>query len=235
MQPAPVEVELAPPPGVSATANVRVTVAGPGGLPYWMFSLTPREGNLYTADRMMQFPLEPPGGEWRLKAHVQSELDVVGEQELVFRPVPIRFHDLTDVLPAGVNIRVPQDFIEKVAQGDQWAGGRVWWYGDSGVSLWWGPGPLEPLLLHNAVVMLEATYDPDAPPHVLGVEETEWQEQTAFLFHEDWPGASGSPSEALVAQGPDYWLYVLRVRAAGGEAISPLLRLVQKTFTFVEE
>ena len=86
-----------------------------------------------------------------------------------------------------------------------------------------GPGPVEPLLLNNAVVMLEATHDPSAVPQVPGVEETEWQGQTAFLFREDWPGANGGPAEALVIQGPDHHLYVLRVRATGGEvdSVSP--------------
>ncbi|MBE9471183.1 MAG: hypothetical protein IMY75_03615, partial [Chloroflexi bacterium] len=44
------------------------------------------------------------------------------------------------------------------------------------------------------------------------------------------------PAEALVVQGPDYWLYVLRVRAVGSESdvIPPLLRQVWETFAFVE-
>ena len=115
------------------------------------------------------------------------------------------------------------------------AGGRVWRYGGGEVSLWWAPGPVEPLLLNNAVVMLEATHDPSAVPQVLGVEETEWQGQTAFLFQEDWPGANGGPAEALVIQGPDHHLYVLRVRATGGEVIPSLLRQVWETFALDEE
>jgi hypothetical protein len=39
----------------------------------------------------------------------------------------------------------------------------------------------------------------------------------------------------LVVQGPDYWLYVLRVRTLGGEAIPPLLRQVWETFSFIED
>jgi hypothetical protein len=77
------------------------------------------------------------------------------------------------------------------------------------------------------------------PPHVLDIEEREWQDRVAVLFHEDWPtdrpGADGGPAEALVVQGSDYWLYVLRVRTLGGEAIPPLLRQVWETFSFVEE
>nr|HID15059.1 hypothetical protein [Anaerolineae bacterium] len=224
-----------PPPGVSVTATVRAAVLDPEGLPYWVFDLEPREGNLYATEEALQLPLAPLEGDWRLVVYVRSALAVEGKRELAFRPAPIPFRDLTDVLPAGVDVRVPWDFVETMARGDRWAGGRVWRYGGGELALWWAPGPVEPLLLNNAVVMLEATCDPDAAPRVLDVEGTEWQGQTAFLFHEDWPGAEGGPAEALVVQGPDYWLYVLRVRALGGEAIPPLLRQVWGTFAFVEE
>ncbi len=234
LQPVPIEVKLVPPPGVSVTATVRAAVLDPEGLPGWQFNLTPREGNRYAADETLQFPLEPPEGDWRLVVYVQSTLEVEGKRELIFRPAPIRFRDLTGDLPTGVDVRVPQDFAVLVAQGDQWAGGRVWRYGDGEIALWWAPGPIEPLLLNNAVVMLETTHDQDAPPRVLGVEEMERQGQMAFLFHEDWPGAEGGPGEALVVQGPDYWLYVLRMQAIGSDTIPPLLRQVWETFAFVE-
>jgi hypothetical protein len=239
LQPVPIEVELVPPPGVSVTTTVRAKLLGPRGRPHWLFDLTLREGNLYAADETIQLPLRPPEGDWRLMVRVQSLLDVVGEPMLVFRPAPIPFRDLVDVLPAGVSLLVPRDFAEPVAQGDPAAGGRVWRYGDGEIALWWAPGPVEPLLLNNAVVMLEATHDPEGPPDVIDVEETEWQGRTAFLFYEDWPedlpGAKGGPAEALVVQGPDYHLYVLRVRALGRKTIPPLLRQVWETFTFAEE
>ena len=230
LQPVPIEVELVPPPGIPVTATVRAAVVAPEGQYRWPIELRPREGNLYAAEELLQLPLEPQEGDWRLVVHVRSALKVEGEQRLVFRPAPIRFRDLTGVLPAGVDLRVPQEFVEAVAQGDQWAGGRVWRYGDSEVALWWAPGPDESLLLDNAIVMLEATHDPGEPsPVVVGVTEMEWQGQTAFLFHEDWPAG---PSEALVVQGPDYRLYVLRVRTTGGETIPPLPHQVWETFTF---
>jgi len=239
LQPVPIEVELVPPPGVSVTATVRATLLDAGGWPHRPFDLTPREGNLYAADEMIQFPLQPPEGDWRLMVRVQSVLDVEGERMVVFRPAPIPFRDLADVLPAGVSLLVPRDFAEPVAQGDPAAGGRVWRYGNGEIALWWAPGPVEPLLLNNAVVMLEATHDPEGPPGAIDVEETVWQGQTAFLFHEDWPedlpGAKGGPAEALVVQGPDYHLYVLRMRALGRKTIPPLLRQVWETFTFAEE
>jgi hypothetical protein len=235
LEPVFIQVELAPPPGVSVTATVRASVVGPGDQPRWSFDLAPREGNRYVAKEPLQFPLEPPRGSWLLLVYVQSTLDVAGARHLLFRPDPIHFRDLTDVLPAGVDIHVPQDFVEAVVAGDQWAGGRAWRFDDAEIALWWAPGPAEPLLLNNAVVMLEATHDPDEPPNVLDVEETEWQGQTAFLFHEDWPGADDSPAEALVIQSPDRWLYVLRVRAMDDKDIPLLLRQVRETFTFVEE
>lgn len=235
LQPVAVEVELVPPPGVSVTATVHATVTGPGGRPRWLIDLMPREGNRYASEELVQFPLESLEGNWRVVVYVQSTLPVAGDRGLIFQPAPIYFHDLANVLPAGVDLRVPQDFVGAMAQGDQWAGRHVWRYGGSEIALWWAPGPTEPLLLNNAVVMLEATYDPDEPPHVLDVEETERQGQTAFLFHEDWPGVNGDLSEALVIQGPDYWLYVLRVRTTDGGAIPPLLRQVRDTFAFVEE
>jgi len=131
-------------------------------------------------------------------------------------------------------MHVPQEFVETTFQGDQVAGGRAWRYGGGEVSLWWAPGPTEPLRLDNAIVMLETTHGLSAAPQVSSVEEIEFQGQTAFLFQEEWPGASGGPAEALVVQGPDYHLYVLRVRVSGSEAIPSLLRQVWETFAFDE-
>ncbi|MFQ6101852.1 MAG: hypothetical protein ACE5OS_11555 [Anaerolineae bacterium] len=233
LRPVPIEVELVPPPGVSVTATVRATVVDSASQLYQLFDLTLQEGNLYAAEEPLQLPLEPLEGDWRLMVHVRSALKVEGKRALTFQPAPIPFRDLTDDLPAGAEVHVPQDFVEVVSEGDQVAGGRVWRYGGGEVALWWAPGPVEPLLLNNAVVMLETTYDPGATVQVLDVEETEWGEQVAFLFHEDWPGTDGGPAETLVVQGPDYWLYVLRVRAMGSETIPPLLRQVWGTFTFV--
>jgi hypothetical protein len=234
LEPVLVEVELVPPPGIAATATVRAVVTDPEGA-YQAFDLSPREGSLYAADEPLQLPLLPPEGDWQLVVYVRSELDVEGQRELVFQPTPVRFRDLADVLPAGADLRVPHDFEEVASFGDQVAGGHVWRYGGGEVALWWAPGPTEPLLLNNALVILETTHGTDAPQVAEDVEETEWQGQTAFLFREEWPGAEGGPGEALVVQGPDLWLYVLRVRAIGGDTIPPLLRQVGETFAFVGE
>jgi hypothetical protein len=233
LEPPLIEVALIPPPGVSVTATVSVTVLDPEGAPYWRSELTPQGGRLYVADEPLQLPLEPPEGDWRLTVQVRSTLEVEGEQEVIFQPTPIRFRELTDTLPSGVDMRVPWEFVEVAAPGNRAAGGRVWRYGDGEVALWWAPGPVEPLLLNNAVVMVETTHDPDIPVRVLDAEEIGWQDQIAFLFREHWSGVEGGPSEALVVQGSDYRLYVLRVRAMGGETIPPLLRQVWETFAFV--
>lgn len=235
LHPVPIEVELAPPPGIGVTATVRATVMNSTNQFYRFFDLAQREGDLYAAEGLLQLPLEPPEGDWWLIVHVQSALEVAGERTLKFQPLPIPFRDLAGALPDGVSLHVPQDFAEMTSQGDQVAGGRVWRYGGGEVALWWAPGPSEPLLLNTAVVMLETTHDPVAPPWVFDVEETEWGGRTAFLFHEDWPRAGGGPAEALVVQDSDYQLYVLRVRARGGETIPTLLRQVWETFAFVEE
>ena len=235
LPPAPIAVELVPPPGVDVEAMVSAGVLAPDGTIYERFVLEPQGGNLYVAAEPLQLPLDPPAGAWRLVIAVNSPLAVAGDWELLFHPAPLRLHDLTEVLPAAATLRVPQDFVEVTAQGDVWAGGRVWRYGEGELALWWAPGPTEPLLFNNAFVMLEATHDPEASPRVLDMVETEWQGRTAFLFHEKWRGSEGGPSEAWVVQGDDYWLYVLRVRAVSAEEIPSLIRQVGETFTLGEE
>jgi hypothetical protein len=232
LQPVPVEVELLPPPGIAVTATVQATVLGPGGQPRWQIELRPKGGNRYTADEPLQLPLEPPEGRWLVVVYAQSALPVIGERHITFEPI-IPFHDLEGVLPAQATLRVPQDFVKVVTGGDQWAGVRVWRYGNSQLGLWWAPGPVEPLLLHNAITMLEATYGLNGPT-VLDVEETEWQGQPAFLFREEWSGTGGGPAETMVVQGPDHWLYALRLRSNGGEAIPTVLYLIRDTFAFVD-
>ncbi len=206
----------------------------------WVFDLRPEEhdsrpGSVrYRSPEPLQLGLEPPPGIWRLRVDVQTGRPVVGERELTFRPAPLPFHDLQGVLPSSVDLRLPLAFVEQVALGDEWAGARTWRYGDDQVSLWWAPGPAEPLLLNNSIVMLEATHGSSegAVVEVEEIRETERQGQTAFLFRERWPGSSsGGLAEAWVVQGPDHWLYVLRLRTLGDDEVSPLLRLIGETFT----
>jgi hypothetical protein len=103
------------------------------------------------------------------------------------------------------------------------------------VALWWAPGPTEALYYNTALVMLEATYDPENTPAIVATETQEWQGRAAFLFHEQWPGYAGGPAEAWVIRDADNWLYVLRMRAVGEDAIPSLARQVGETFTFVEQ
>ena len=240
LQPVPIEVELVIPPGIGASAKISATVFDPDFVVYQSFTLLPQDGNLYISQDLLRLPLEPAAGDWYLVVDVESDFVVRGKRYEAFQPEPIPFRDMVGVLPAGTDLRVPQDFVEVAVQGDSTAGGRVWRYegGDASpggeVALWWAPGPLKPLLLNNAVVMLEATYGVETPT-VVSAEEIEWRGQTAFLFHETWPGPEGGPAEALVVQGPDYWLYVVRVRALGSSDIPQLVREVGETFAFTEE
>lgn len=233
LQPVPIEVDLLPPPGIVVTATVYAVVRIPGGGHYQSFDLQPAGDNRYISTEPLQLPLQAREGDWRLEVIVRSTVEVTGERRLLFRPAPVRFRDLTAVLPAGVTLLVPQNFEEVLASGDAVAGARVWRHGNGELGLWWAPGPAEPLLFNNALVMLETTYGLSAPAP--SFEEMTWQGQTAFLFHEDWPGAEGGPGEALVVQGPDDWLYVLRVRALDGNEIPALLRMVGETFRFTGE
>lgn len=240
LRPTPIKVELVPPPGIAVSTKVRATVKDPDYKSYQSFDLTPQDGNLYVSNDLLRLPLEPAPGNWRLVVDVESELELEGARSQFFQPAPIPYRDLTGLLPPVADLRVPQDFAEVQVQGDLTAGGRVWRYGDGAtsphgeVALWWAPGPHKFLSLNTAVVMLEATYGTNAPT-VTATEETEFQGQTAFRFHETWPGPEGGPAEALVVQGPDYWLYVLRVRALGGDTIPQLTHEVGGTFAFVEE
>jgi hypothetical protein len=240
VRPTRVEVELAPPPGIAVSAKVHAKVLDPNFASYQDFDLIPREENLYVSEDPLRLPLEPAPGDWSLVINVESELEVEGRKSRSFQPALIPYRDLTGLLPPAASLRVPQDFAEVEAQGDSTAGGRAWRYegGEASphgeVALWWAPGPHKFLSLNTAVVMLEATYGVDAPT-VTATEETEFQGQTAFRFHETWPDPEGGPAEALVVQGPDYWLYVLRVRALGSDVIPKLIREVGETFVFVEE
>jgi hypothetical protein len=239
LQPTRIEVELVPPPGIAVPATARATVLNPVFRPYQDFDLISQDGNLYVSEVLLRLPLEPAPGDWWLAVDVKSELEVEGKRTRSFQPAPVPYRDLTGLLPPVANLRVPQDFAEVQVKGDSTAGGRVWRYEDEAspygeVALWWAPGPHKLLSLNTAVVMLEATHRADAPT-VTATEETEFQGQTAFRFHETWPVPEGGPAEALVVQGPDHWLYALRIRALGGEAIPTLMREVGETFAFVQE
>jgi hypothetical protein len=159
----------------------------------------------------------------------------------VFTPQRVPHHVLTDTLSSAVLLRVPQAFKETLQEGNAFAGRLAWSYGDCDIGLAWAPGPTEPLLIDNAQMILEATFDPayeisitGSEGRTLGSEEThQW---TGFLFQESWQRESKqTPAETLVVQGPEYRLYALRVRAKSEAEIGRLCRDVAATLGFVTE
>lgn len=229
LQAIPVEVALIPPAGLQAEATVTALVLDDQGHPYQMFWLQPQTGSLYVAPEPLQLPLEATG-EWRLVVTVHTPLEVSGERSLIFQPRPLRLRDLSTMLPSGVTLAVPENFTEASAEGDTTAGQRRWRYRNEELALAWAPGPTEPLLLNNALALLEATYDPQHLPQIGAVKEATWQGHTAFVFEETWPGSNGGPGRAWVIQGSDYRLYVLRVKMEGRQQLTPLLLLLAQTF-----
>ncbi len=205
---------------------------------YATFALTDRRGDRYSAPEGLSLPFTSVPGYWWLIVHVTSQLPIVGHPAVFFEIDPVPTHDLSGVLPGGVELSVPQAFVEVVAQGNTQAGGRVWTYGRGEVGLWWAPGPAEELQASNAVVMLEATHVADArfdtPPALSEALPTMVQNAPAFEFPEVWPGAAGGPGRAWVIEGADHMLYVLRVRALAAGAIPALHDEVARTFGFAD-
>ena len=236
MEPIPIEVELIPPPRVTVTATLSAVVRHSRAGLIYTAPLVPQPDNLYIAENPLRLPLNPLTGTYRLIVLVDSNLHATGSRVLFFQPAPIPFHELGPGDPSGVHeemeLAVPLEYPQAIASGGPWAGRREWRYNEGVVSLWWAPGPTEALLLNNAIAMLEATHDVSDPPKVTAVEPAEWRGQQAYLFHERWPGPDGDPAEALVVQGPDFWLYVLKIRARGGATIPPILYQVRDTFAF---
>jgi len=236
LEPVPIAVGVVPPRGVEATTILTAVVRhSQAGLIYTA-PLLPQGDFIYAAEEPLRLPLVPPPGTYRLIILLHSPIDVAGDRVLYFEPSPIPIHDLAPGSERGVHegvaLAVPLEFAEVVAEGGPWAGRRIWLAPEAEVALWWAPGPTEPLLASNAMVMLESTHDLEAPPQVLGVTEMEWLGERAFHFRERWPGIKGGPAEALVVQGPDFWLYVLRIRARGGASIPYIVELVRETFSF---
>jgi len=253
LPPQPIEIALIAPPEVAITASVLSSVLDPTGERYGLFALQPLSHTnppRYVSETPLAFPLQPLDGEWRLAVAIQANVRVTGDHVHSFRVTSPALCVLTDTLHAGVNLSVPRAFEVVVARGTPWAGGRAWRYQGGEVALWWAPGPLEPLLASNALVMLETTHPQGVHPEIQRVssninEDSDPSDEavlwpgstpdftpTAFLFHETWPGSEGGPAEAYVIQGPDHWLYVLRMRAVGQDTIPSLIRQVGQTLTF---
>lgn len=244
LEPVSWRVLIEEPPGIEAHVSASARVIDARDQLYASFDMVPegREG-WWTPVGALQLPLEPDPypGVWHLIIDVEADLPIRGYRDRVFTPQRVPNHVLTDTLPSGVELRVPQVFSQIAAQGDQNAGLHTWAYRDCEVTLAWAPGPTEPLLNDTALVMLEATHPHGDPQHEIKIEKSEerlWgeEERTAFLFIESWKGQSKStPAETLVVQGPSYRLYALRIRAQNQDEIHSLCRDVQATFGFVEE
>jgi len=235
LEPVTIKVDVQSPRGFAEELRVSAILFNPENVPVWSADLVKGDGGLYYGQEPVVFSLLPNEGDWRLQVYVQSSLRVEGELSHTFQPSPIAFRELSGTLPTQASMLVPEEFDEELALGDQVAGARVWRYGEGEVSVWWAPGPTEPLLLNTAIVMLEATFDPEASPRVLNVEENQWAGQRAFVFTESWPEAADGPAEAWVIQGPEYWLYVLRVRPVGTSEVPSLLQEIRDTFMFQRE
>jgi hypothetical protein len=241
LEPVPIRVQIDEPEGVDSNLSLRARVIDAQDNVYATFDLGPegRDG-WWVADEGLQLPLEPEPhpGVWHLIIDAQADWPVEGYRHRVFIPQRVPYHILTDTLPAGVVLGIPQAFTPVTAQGNTFAGVQSWRYRDCEVTLAWAPGPTEPLLADNAWVMQEATYDPEYEITVEDVIESPWgeEERNAFLFIERWQKEDQStPSQTLVVQGPSYQLFALRVRAVEEREIDPLCRDVQKTIDFVIE
>jgi len=207
-------------------ARVWVRVSDPRHHQYWSSDLLRGEGDTYTAPTLLYLPLFPQPGDWWLTVFVQTRETIRGERVLTFQPLSLPLRDLSGKVRSGVSLAIPQAFGEVQQSGDEVAGGRVWSRDEETVELWWAPGPAKPLHLDTASMFLEATLPPNTAVERLAVEPVEWNTARGFRFSERWPQGV---AEALVVQGNDRWLYLLRLRAAG-EGLSPLLRQIQATF-----
>ena len=241
LEPLPIRVLVEEPLGIDTHLRMSARVLDVQDQLYATFDMVPEgQEGWWVAVGELQLPLEPEPypGVWDLIIDVEADLSIRGYRRRVFTPKRVPYHVLTDTLPFGSELRVPQAFMEIVAQGNSVAGVHAWRYRDCEVNLAWAPGPTERLLLDNARVVAEATYDQHYEIDVDTSEEMTWGEAewTAFLFRERWRGQSAStPAETLVVQGPDYRLYALRIRALTQDEIHSLCRDVRATLGFAEQ
>jgi hypothetical protein len=240
LEPVPIRVLVEEPPDVQADVDLSARVIDAQDQLYATIDMSPegRDG-WWVGKEELQLPLEPEPypGVWHLIIDVDANLPVQGYRDRVFTPQRVPYHALTDTLPSGVRLRVPQAFAETAAQGDLTAGLRTWSYRDCEVSLAWTPGPTEQLLVDNALVMAQALHEPGREISLEASEAISWGagEWTAFVFYELWRGTGqSSPAETLVVQGPGYWLYALRIRAQAQGEVHSLCRDVRATLDFQE-
>lgn len=240
LPPVHIAADVFKPPGLQPSVIITAEVWRPDMTLVTTYMLLQQTSERYVSTTPLELPLEPEAGNWLLMLYIRSELNVVGQRAQVFQPVAPPYRELSGTLPSNVTLRVPQAFVEVAAQGDAWAGSYAWHAcpadtriactGQGAVSLWWVPGPAEPLQLQAALALLDATHDPDHPPAILTTEESSWQGYAAYRFIEEWPGYHGGPAEAWVIQDDAHWLYVLRTRAIGEDDVPRLVQEVGATF-----
>ncbi|MCX7855110.1 MAG: hypothetical protein N2556_03890 [Anaerolineae bacterium] len=202
-------------------ARVWARVLPPGSRePVWESPLEPAEGGMYVSPRPVYFPLEPVPGDWRLFIEIQSHVPVRGGRWLRFRQEPLPLWDLTGQVPGEIYLPVPQPFALVRQEGDLIAGNRVWQRGGERIELWWAPGPAERLTLDTARMLEEATFPIGETVEVVSVETITRGKRPGFRFREQW---SNGPAETLLLQGSSRYLYLLRVRVWGRDALTPLL------------
>lgn len=245
--PPPVPLTIRFPETVSALEGVRVTVELPGlrerhpqaevwaqvfppdsREPVWESLLEPAEGGLYVSSQPLYFPLEAVPGDWRLFIEVQSDVPIRGGRWFRFRQEPLPLWDLTGQVPGEVSLPVPQPFALVQQEGDLVAGSRVWQRGGERIELWWAPGPAEVLTLDTARMLEEATFPIMGTVEIISVEAVTRGKRPGFRFYEQW---SDGPAEALLLQSSSRYLYLLRVRVSGRDALTPLLREIQAAMT----
>jgi len=240
LEPVHFEVLIEEPQGIDAQVSMSARVIDAKDQLYASFDMRPEgDEGWWVPDVPLQLPLEPEPypGVWHLIVDVQADLPIWGYSDRVFTPQRVPYHVLTDTLPSGVQLRVPQAFSQVAAQGDPFAGLHVWRYRDCEVILAWAPGPTQPLSDDNALVLAEAIYSAEHEIIVKQSQEVTWgdQEWTAFFFQELWQREEKeTPAETLVVQGPEYRLYALRVRAQNEGEIHSICRDVRATFGFAE-
>lgn len=208
-------------------AEVAAELVDPLYQVWWRSDLEPAEEGHYSASSSIHLPLDPPPGDWRLTVFISTTVPVNGGRTILFRSASVPLRNLRRQVRPGVVLHVPRTFTAMRYEGDEVAGMRVWVDAGGEVTLGWIPGPTEPLTQDTARMVAEATYPADGEVEVLEVEPVEWGGLPGFRFVERW---SEGPAEALVVQGSDLWLYVLRVRTLSGESILPLLRDIQASF-----